>query len=248
MLKKIQILGISAGIPTKNRGTSCTIISTTKYHIMIDCGEGSYLRWKNAKYKWENLKYIIITHLHADHIGGLISLLFYRKIYGIKQTLTLIGPTTLKKYILEYFKISQTEHKQTLIWKDISVDNNLILDDNIYLKSLPMKHKIPCWGYQLKDKNKKIVFVTDTLPNSNTIELAENCDILIHEATFLHKMDEISKKCFHTTVDQAMKIAQKSNVKQLILTHFDPSITDKELNQFTWNNKRCVIFDKKILL
>ena len=73
---------------------------------MIDCGEGSYLRWHNAKYKWENLKYIIITHLHPDHIGGLISLLFYRKIYGIKQTLTLIGPNSLKKYILEYFIIA----------------------------------------------------------------------------------------------------------------------------------------------
>ena len=248
MLKTIQILGFSAGIPTKNRGTSCTIISTIKYDIMIDCGEGSYLRWHNAKYKWENLKYIIITHLHSDHIGGLISLLFYRKIYGIKQVLTLIGPNSLKKYILEYFKISQTEHKQALIWKDISIDRNLILDDNIYLKSLPMKHKIPCWGYQLKDTNKKIVFITDTLPNSNTIKLAKNCDVLIHEATFLDKMHEISKKCFHTTINQAMEIAEKSKVKQLILTHFDPRITDQELKQFTWNNKRCVVFDKKILL
>ena len=63
----------------------------------------------------------------------LMPLLFYRKIYGIKQTLTLIGPNSLKKYILEYFKISQTEHKQALIWKDISVDRNIILDNNIFL-------------------------------------------------------------------------------------------------------------------
>ena len=61
-------------------------------------------------------------------------------------------------------------------------------------------------------------------------------------------MYEISKKCFHNNIDQAMKIAKKSNVKQLILAHFDPKITYKELKQSTWNNKKCVAFDKKILL
>ena len=45
-------------------------------------------------------------------------------------------------------------------------------------------------------------------------------------------MHEISKEYLQTTITQAMKIAEESNVKQPILTHFDPSITDKELNQF----------------
>ena len=246
MLKTFHILGCSAGVPTKDRGTSCIIISTSKYDVMIDCGEGSYLRWLDAGYKWENLRFIIITHLHPDHIGGLLPLLFYRKIYGIKKPLTLVGPPNLKKYLLEAFNTLQTEHKQNLVWKNISKKNNLILDNGIYLQSLIMKHKIPCWGYQLNDSKKKIVFVTDTLPNSNTIKLAENCDILIHEATFLNKMHELSKKHYHTTDIQAFKIASQASVKKLFLTHFDPKITNKELKNIKWNNQSCVVFNKKI--
>jgi ribonuclease Z len=109
-----------------------------------------------------------------------------------------------------------------------------------------MKHKIPCWGYKLSDANKKIVFITDTLPNTNTKILAKDCDILIHEATFVNTMHEKSKKYFHTTEIQAMQIADDSNVKKLILTHFDPSITNEQLKKIIWKNKQCVIFDKKI--
>ena len=66
MLKTFQILGYSAGIPTQDRGVTCVMITTQDYNIMIDCGEGSYLRWQKAGYKWKNLKYIIITHMHQN--------------------------------------------------------------------------------------------------------------------------------------------------------------------------------------
>ena len=63
MLKTYQILGCSAGLPTQTRGVTCVMISTPNYDMMIDCGEGSYLRWQSAGYKWKNLKYIFTTHI-----------------------------------------------------------------------------------------------------------------------------------------------------------------------------------------
>ena len=53
------------------------MIKTKDYDIMIDCGEGSYLRLQKAGYQWNNLKYILITHMHPDHVGGLLPFLFY---------------------------------------------------------------------------------------------------------------------------------------------------------------------------
>ena len=52
MLQTYQIIGYSAGVPTQERGVSSVVVSTSNYDVMIDCGEGTYLRWKKNGYKW----------------------------------------------------------------------------------------------------------------------------------------------------------------------------------------------------
>ena len=99
MLKTFQILGCSGGLPTQDRGVTCVMITTSSYDIMIDCGEGSFLLWQKAGYRWNNLKYILITHMHSDHTGGLIPLLFYRNLNNVELPLTLIGPPNLEDFI-----------------------------------------------------------------------------------------------------------------------------------------------------
>ena len=90
MLQAYQILGYSAGVPTKERGVSSVMVSTSNFDIMIDCGEGTYLRWQKAGYKWKNLKNILITHMHPDHTAGLVPILFYRKLLLFRHSALLL--------------------------------------------------------------------------------------------------------------------------------------------------------------
>ena len=245
MLKTYQIIGCSGGVPTQTRGVTCVMISTSNYDIMIDCGEGSYLRWQKAGYKWKNLKYILITHMHPDHTGGLIPLLFYRKLFEIEPILTFIGPPQLEAYIADGFQHSGLKNTQDLKWIDISIIHDIILPDDIKITSEKMKHKIPCWGYKISDGRKNMVFITDTLPNTNAVNLATNADVMIHEATFSHHMKEKAADHLHSTEIQAMEIADKSNVQRLILTHFSPRLSDRDIQEWTWNGKPCVVYDKR---
>ena len=111
---------------------------------------------------------------------------------------------------------------------------------------MEMKHKIPCWGYRFSDSRKKIVFITDTLPNSNTVKLAQDADLLIHEATFSHQLKDKAADHFHTTEIQAMEIADEANVHRLILTHFSQRLSDRDVQEWTWNGKPCVVFDERV--
>tara|TARA_B110000196_G_scaffold153678_1_gene132308 strand:+ start:1560 stop:2306 length:747 start_codon:yes stop_codon:yes gene_type:complete len=246
MLQSFQIIGYSGGVPTQDRGVTCVMVSTTNYDVMIDCGEGSYLRWQKAGYKWKNLKYILITHMHPDHIGGLIPLLFYRKLFGIDSLLTLIGPPQLKEYFEDCYRHSGLSNNQDLQWIDISTNNQINFQNDIHINTMEMKHKIPCWGYRISDSGKNLVFITDTLPNANAVKLSENASVLIHEATFTHNMREKAKKHFHTTEIQAMEIADKAKVKRLILTHFSQRLTDRDVQEWIWNGKSCIVFDERV--
>ena len=114
MLKRYQIIGYSAGVPTQERGVTSVMVSTSNYDIMLDCGEGTYLRWQKAGYKWKRLKYILITHMHPDHIGGLLPFLFYRKLNSIKSPLNIIGPPNLELYLADAFQHTGIKNNQDL--------------------------------------------------------------------------------------------------------------------------------------
>lgn len=76
--------------------------------------------------------------------------------------------------------------------------------------------------------SKTYAYCSDTLYNENVLEQIESVDLLYHEATFLHELIERAEETFHTTALQAGIIAQKANVKRLMIGHF--SARYKELD------------------
>ena len=69
-------------------------------------------------------------------------------------------------------------------------------------------------------KGKKITFIADTIICKGAYDLAKNSDLLIAAATYTSKDKDKAEKHSHLTAQDAGLIASKSNVKQLVLTHF----------------------------
>mgnify|MGYP001028589823 CR=1 FL=1 len=70
---------------------------------------------------------------------------------------------------------------------------------------------------------RKFVYCTDTVFCENAIALADQADVLIHEATFAHQDAELAYQRMHSTSTMAAQVALAAQVKQqLILTHFSP--------------------------
>jgi len=66
---------------------------------------------------------------------------------------------------------------------------------------------------------RKITYSGDTRPTKSLVKLAENADLLIHEATLEDNLIERAQEDGHSTPSQAAKTAKKAKVKRLILTH-----------------------------
>ena len=229
MLESFQVLGCSAGIPTQRRGVTSVLVTTTKYDIMLDCGEGTYLKWLAAGGKWRRLKTILITHMHPDHTAGLIPLIFYRKILRIEPPLTLYGPPNLESWLLNSLEEQGVNLTFELIVKSLEEFPEFELADETTANTAQMKHKIPCWGFRLEDGKRSFVFVTDTLPCDNAVKLAQNADVLLHEATFKDEHQKLAVDTKHTTFSQAVKLSKDAGVRILYLTHYSPLIEDEEL-------------------
>ncbi|WP_062356065.1 ribonuclease Z [Bacillus kwashiorkori] len=69
-------------------------------------------------------------------------------------------------------------------------------------------------------KNGRIVTILgDTRYCETSVQLAENADLLIHEATFRKEMEEIAFEYFHSTTVQAATVAKSAGAKKLCITH-----------------------------
>ncbi|MBU7025555.1 MAG: ribonuclease Z [Theionarchaea archaeon] len=76
---------------------------------------------------------------------------------------------------------------------------------------------------------KKIVFSSDTLPCERVLEEAKDCDMLVHEGTYI--TDEDRHGTYHTTIKEACDIAVKAGVTQLVLTHISQRYEDEEVQK-----------------
>jgi len=73
---------------------------------------------------------------------------------------------------------------------------------------------------------RKIVYVGDTKPSDNIVELANGADVLIHEATFGEELSDRAEEDMHSTPGGAAMIAKMAEVKLLVLNHISARYGD----------------------
>ena len=240
----LQILGYSGGIPTKDRITSCVVISKSDENIMIDCGEGAYRKYIQNNYKLSMLKNIFISHMHPDHVGGIVPLLYYKSISNNHEKISIFGPKDLKSFIDQSLSSQKIELKYKYNFYAVENSNYKKIND-LKIDWIKLDHKIPSWGYSFNNGEKKIVFITDTRVCANSFKFIDCSDILIHESTFSDNQKDLAYNKFHSIPNEVISMAKKSGVKRLFLTHFSPNLSNDYLENIFYNEKKCVIFNER---
>ncbi|OEJ31941.1 ribonuclease Z [Streptomyces subrutilus] len=72
----------------------------------------------------------------------------------------------------------------------------------------------------------RFAFVMDTRLCEGVDELAEGCDMLVIESTFLDEDEPLATEHGHLTAGQAARVARDAGVRHLVLTHFSQRYTD----------------------
>jgi len=78
-------------------------------------------------------------------------------------------------------------------------------------------------------KPKSYAYCSDTAYSEAIVPLIKDIDVLYHESTFLSKNEDLCKSTKHSTARQAAIIAQKADVKKLILGHYSTRYKDYQL-------------------
>ncbi|MFI1754553.1 ribonuclease Z [Streptomyces sp. NPDC020571] len=77
-------------------------------------------------------------------------------------------------------------------------------------------------------RGQRFAFVMDTRLCAGVHALAEGCDLLVIESTFLDEDETLATDHGHLTAGQAARVARDAGVRHLVLTHFSQRYSEPE--------------------
>lgn len=78
---------------------------------------------------------------------------------------------------------------------------------------------------------RRIVFSGDTRPCDRVAQLADDADLLIHEATFHSSDADLARKTGHSTATEAATLASRAGVSHLVLNHLSSRYPASQIHE-----------------
>ncbi|XP_032236963.2 zinc phosphodiesterase ELAC protein 2 [Nematostella vectensis] len=229
---EVVFIGTGASLPSKYRNVSSTLLSISNEHsVLLDCGEGTlgqlYRHYGNkADDVIRRISCVFISHMHADHHLGLLSVLLRQaELAQVSDTAAhtlVIGPLRMRSWLTEYSSLCEHLDFRFMECFPDSCKAPKYLDClDVKISVVPVDHCAFAYGLVLSHVTGwKVVYSGDTRPCKKLIDAGAGATLLIHEATLEDEMtsEAIEKK--HSTTTEAISSGLKMSARFIMLNHF----------------------------
>ena len=250
---QIKFWGVRGSIPCPGSetvryggNTSCVEMQVGRERLIFDGGTGLRILGQSLMTESPVKAHLFFSHSHWDHIQGFPFFIpaFIRgntfKIYGVPSP----NGATIKQRLHDQmlhpnFPVPLQIMQADLEFYDLEMGETLHYGD-VRVETRPLNHPGEAVGYRVNWRGLSAAYITDTehFPDrldDNVLALVRQADVMIIDATYTdeeYNDPKYSKVGWgHSTWQQAVKIAQAAQVKQLVLFHHDPGHNDDFLDR-----------------
>ena len=143
-------------MPTRSRNVSSWALRLPQRAEvwLFDCGEGTQHQFLRSEFKASQIRRIFITHMHGDHIFGLMGLLASCGLAGNpQQQVDIYGPPKLNEYLQACRRYSQTHFSFPI--KVHTVQPGLVYQDAEFTVHCDrLEHRVTAYGYRVTEKDR----------------------------------------------------------------------------------------------
>jgi ribonuclease Z len=237
---KLVLLGTGCPVASLRRQGPAQIVECGDDSVLVDCGAGTLRRLMEAGFEGKVITYVALTHLHSDHVTGLLDVLYAGWVR--RKPPTIVGPPGtqhLVSHLVESMaydtRIRGGEARRWSI-DVIEVEEGWHISGNDWqLEAFRVDHQPvdQAFGYRFDQGAASLVISGDTKPCENLITHAKGSSLLLHEAYLNRGMErdlagatgeaERSRfellRFYHTSSREVGAIAARAEVGQLVLSH-----------------------------
>lgn len=156
MTFSVTILGSSSALPTSQRFPTAHVLNAHERLFLVDCAEGTQIQLRRFKQKLSRIDNIFISHLHGDHVLGLVGLISTLNLLGRKGKLTIFAHAPLQSILSQNINFFVNDLQFPIDFRALdSKKTKVIYDDgDISVESIPLKHRIASNGFIFREAEK----------------------------------------------------------------------------------------------
>lgn len=217
--------------------TTCFVLKHNKHAVIIDCGTGLYDAGRILSDC--ELIDIIFTHVHYDHILGLLDCSVFPKTARINimgAFKSWLSYDTIDEFYRHPFWPIQPQFGPICEINNDGTKYNL--SDGIIMQVFESSH--PDSGniifFTIKDKTICFMFDIEKTDPIN-LNIIKNCNYLFYDGMFEDSEYEDHIGWGHSTYQEGCKLANIYHCDNLLITHHNPKSNDKKLLELEKKSK-----------
>lgn len=256
---RLVLLGTKGGPSIRQGGPwpTSSLLVANGHPYVIDCGLGVTRGLVEAGIALKDIRSILITHLHSDHVLEMGPLIHTAWTNGLNHKVTVHAPLGARA-VWDHFLQSLAFDIETRIADEgrppleslVDVieypDGPAFADERVTVTALRVPHPPvrECFALRFDLAAASVVFSADTAYFPPLADFARGADILVHEALFGPGVDRLVAKVgngarlkqhlldSHTLAEDVGRIGAQAGVGRLVLNHLvpadDPLVTEAD--------------------
>jgi phosphoribosyl 1,2-cyclic phosphodiesterase len=252
---RVKVWGARGSVPAPgpemNRyggNTSCVGVTLADGEVLIlDAGTGIRTLGFALAAGMPNIN-ILLTHLHLDHIQGLM---FFPPCFKTESRITIWGPASpeasLEHRVARYISAPLSPVEVRELPCDVSFRDTPVTEWEIgsaRIRAESVTHRGPTLGYRITDDDTTLCYIPDHEPGLGApldsvdpewisgFDLAHGAQLLIHDCQYTDREYPEHVGWGHSPLGDALAFAHRTEAERVLLFHHDPLHTDDFLDTF----------------
>lgn len=217
----LKFLGRGSGFADDH--TSAYFFTENKEMVIIDCPVSTFQKVKHIDLTDCEKFYVLVTHTHGDHVGGL-GLFVQYSFFALKKPVTIVAPS---KAVADDISTILTIEGNELSWCELVTVSD-VTDKSWFSNCILTKHSPQlegkCFGYRLVIDDINVVYTGDTSTLEPFMQYLSNGSVLYVDTSVYYGM-------IHLKLEDALDDFLTLNKKgvKVYLMHLDDVETAEKM-------------------